>query len=313
MITRRFTKVTTAATVIVAAGLSGCSSHPATAPASHAKITIDGKDQNVGGSVLCAAAGGHVGMVIGASEEDTKRAHSGAQLNQLPQHGAVVSLTDANPPEVLLVTLTGPTDVNLPKDVATLGYMHWIHEGNAQATKNGNDYKITGTAIGTDTSNPNQPPRKIEKPFEIDVTCSEWVTPAPSSSKANAPASHAKVTIDGQDQNVGGPVTCATTGGHVAISIVVSGTAAPSGTPPRGDLINLTDDNPPRVVTVALTGPNGVMITYSQGVPMGNAQATKNGNSYKITGTALGVNMSKPNQPRPTDKPFDFEIDVTCS
>ena len=312
MITHRFTKAATAATVIVAAGLSGCSSHPATAPASHAKITIDGKDQNIGGSVLCSAAGGHVGMVIGASEEDTKRAHSGTELKEPPQHGAVVSLTDANPPEVLLVTLTGPKDVNLPKDVATLGYMHWIPEGSAQATKNGNDYKITGTAIGSDTSNPNQPPQKIEKPFEIDVTCAEWVTPAPSSSKANAPASHAKVTIDGQDQNVGAPVTCATMGGQVSISIS-AGSDTPNETPKRGDLINLTDDNPPRVVTVALTDPNGVMITYSQGVPLGTAQATKDRNSYKITGTALGVNMSNPNQPRPTDKPFDFEIDVTCS
>jgi ipoprotein LpqH len=313
MVTRRFTKVTTAATVIVAAGLSGCSSHPANAPASQAKITIDGKDQNIGGSVLCAKGPSNVGIVIGASAEQAAAARRGTNLKELPQHGAVISLTDANPPQVLLVTLTGPKDVTLPKNVTTLGYIRGIHEGNAQATKNGDSYQITGMAIGTDTSNPNQPPQKIEKPFEVDVTCSEWITPTPSSSKANAPASHAKVTIDGQDQNVGGPVTCATTGGHVAISIVVSGTAAPSGTPPRGDIINLTDDNPPRVVTVGLTGPNGVMITYSQGVPLGNAQATKDGNSYKITGTAVGVNMSNPDQPRPTDKPIDFEIDVTCS
>jgi ipoprotein LpqH len=57
-----------------------------------------------------------------------------------------------------------------------------------------------------------------------------------------------------------------------------------------------------------------VMISYSQGLPVGNAQATKNGNSYKITGTAMmGVDMSNRDQPQPMDKTFDFEIDVTCS
>jgi lipoprotein LpqH len=41
--------------------------------------------------------------------------------------------------------------------------------GKAQATKDGNSYKITGTASGVDISNPMAGP--VNKPFEIDVTC----------------------------------------------------------------------------------------------------------------------------------------------
>jgi lipoprotein LpqH len=41
----------------------------------------------------------------------------------------------------------------------------------------------------------------------------------------------------------------------------------------------------------------------------GKAQATKDGSSYKITGTASGVDMSNP-MARPVSKPF--ELDVSC-
>jgi len=41
----------------------------------------------------------------------------------------------------------------------------------------------------------------------------------------------------------------------------------------------------------------------------GKAQATKDGSSYKITGTASGVDMSNP-MGGPVNK--SFEIDVTC-
>jgi ipoprotein LpqH len=50
----------------------------------------------------------------------------------------------------------------------TLGYTSGTGQGKAEATKDGNAYKITGTATGVDISNPLQP---VNKPFEIDVTC----------------------------------------------------------------------------------------------------------------------------------------------
>ena len=151
-----------AGAAIVAAGMSGCSSNKSTtsgtgtssrgsstsasasAGASNAKVLIDGKDQNVSGTVACTTAGGNVNIAIGG---------------QATGIGAVLS--DANPPQVKSVGLGNVNGV-------TLGYTAGTGQGNAQATKNGNSYKITGTATGVDMANPTQP---VNKPFEIDVTC----------------------------------------------------------------------------------------------------------------------------------------------
>jgi ipoprotein LpqH len=107
------------------------------------------------------------------------------------------------------------------------------------------------------------------------------------------------VTIDGKNQNVTGSVVCTTVGGNTNIAI---GGAA------TGISAVLTGDNPPQVKSVGLGNVNGVTLAYAQG-GQGNASATKNGNSYKITGTATGVDMANPMQP--VNKPF--EIDVSCS
>jgi lipoprotein LpqH len=109
-----------------------------------------------------------------------------------------------------------------------------------------------------------------------------------------------KVIIDGKDQNVTGSVVCTTSGGNTTIA--VGGAATGIGAV-------LTDANPPGVKSVGLGNVNGVTLSYAQGSGQGNASATKNGNSYKITGTATGVDMANPMQP--VNK--SFEIDVTCS
>ncbi len=106
------------------------------------------------------------------------------------------------------------------------------------------------------------------------------------------------VTIDGKNQNVTGSVVCTTAGGNTTIAI---GGAA------TGISAVLTGDN--QVKSVGLGNVNGVTLAYAQGSGQGNASATKSGNSYKITGTATGVDMANPTQP--VNKPF--EIDVTCS
>ena len=159
---KRSVTVAAAATAIVVVGLSGCSSNKSTTSgtgtsssqstaaaagpggASTAKVTIDGKDQNVSGTVACTTAAGTVNIAIGGASTGI---------------GAV--LTDANPPAVKSVGLGNVNGV-------TLGYTSGTGQGNASATKNGNGYKITGTATGVDMSNPMQP---VNKPFEIDVTC----------------------------------------------------------------------------------------------------------------------------------------------
>ncbi|MBV8292159.1 MAG: lipoprotein LpqH [Mycobacterium sp.] len=160
---KRSVTVAAAATAIVVVGLSGCSSNKSSTgtsgsssnqtsaavsgpggAAAAAKVTIDGKDQNVGGTVACTTAAGSVNIAIGGASTGI---------------GAV--LTDASPPAVKSVGLGNVNGV-------TLGYTPGTGQGNASATKDGSSYKISGTATGVDMSNPMQP---VNKSFEIDVTC----------------------------------------------------------------------------------------------------------------------------------------------
>jgi ipoprotein LpqH len=158
---KRSVTVAAAATAIVVVGLSGCSSDKkssdsssgssnssgatASSGSSTAKVTIDGKDQNVQGTVACTTAAGNVNIAIGGASTGI---------------GAV--LTDASPPSVKSVGLGNVNGV-------TLGYTPGVPgAGKAEATKDGSKYKISGTATGVDMANPMQP---VNKSFEIDVTC----------------------------------------------------------------------------------------------------------------------------------------------
>ena len=160
---KRSVTVAAAATAIFVVGLSGCSSNKSstsgsgsasgqssavvTGPggaAAAAKVSVDGKDQNVAGTVACTSAAGDVNIAVGGA-----------------QTGIGAVLTDANPPAVKSVGLGNVNGV-------TLGYTPGTGQGNASATKDGSTYKISGTATGVDMSNPMQP---VNKPFEIDVTC----------------------------------------------------------------------------------------------------------------------------------------------
>jgi ipoprotein LpqH len=150
---------------IVIAGLSGCSSDnksssssssaassgASTASASASagasgggtKVTIDGKDQNVAGTVVCSAMGGNMNIAIGAAATGV---------------AAVISADGSTVQSVGLGNVNG----------VTLGYQSGTGQGEAKVTKDGSSYKISGTATGIDMSNPMQP---VNKPFEIDVTC----------------------------------------------------------------------------------------------------------------------------------------------
>ena len=161
---KRGLTVAMAGAAILAAGISGCSSNKsstggggssaavvsgntsvAAGGTSGSKVTIDGKDQNIsGGSVVCAKMGGNVNITIGGSGS-----------------GISAVVTDASPPEVKSVVLGTVNGV-------ALGYNSGTGQGKASATKDGNTYKITGTATGVDMANPTTP---ASKPFEIDATC----------------------------------------------------------------------------------------------------------------------------------------------
>ena len=106
-----------------------------------------------------------------------------------------------------------------------------------------------------------------------------------------------KVTIDGQDQNVKGTVVCSAMGGNMNIAI---GDAA------TGIAAVLSSDGS-TVQSVGLGNVNGVTLGYQSGTGQGEANATKDGNSYKITGTATGIDMANPMQP--VNKPFEIKVE----
>ncbi|KMO70035.1 lipoprotein LpqH [Mycolicibacterium chlorophenolicum] len=139
---------------IIIAGLSGCSSEKksetsgetSSAAAAQGKttVTIDGKDQEIQGNVVCSDMGGNTNIAIG---------------NASTGIGAVVSSGDS--PSVVSVGLGNVNGV-------TLGYQSGAGQGEAKVEKNDKTYKISGTATGVDMANPMQP---VNKPFEIEVSC----------------------------------------------------------------------------------------------------------------------------------------------
>ena len=118
-------------------------------------------------------------------------------------------------------------------------------------------------------------------------------------SSAAAAEGKSTVSIDGQDQNIQGTVFCSTMGENVNIAIgdATTGIGAVVGT---GDS--------PVVHSVGLGNVNGVTLGFQENAGQGDAKAEKDGSTYKISGTAVGVDMANPLQP--VNKPF--EIEVTC-
>ncbi|OMC49409.1 hypothetical protein A5745_06940 [Mycobacterium sp. IS-2888] len=131
-----------------------------------------------------------------------------------------------------------------------------------------------------------------------------------SSNKSNTGASSSsapagpQVIVDGQNQNVSGPVTCTPAGANTTIGI---------GDPTAGVGAVVSNDNPPIVHSVGLGSVNGISLGFSDAAPNNqgaNAGAAVNGKSYAIKGTATGADMSNRQQPKQVTK--SFEIQVTC-
>jgi lipoprotein LpqH len=139
---------------LVIAGLSGCSSDKKSetsgetssvaSAAGKSTVSIDGKDQEVKGTVVCSDMGGNTNIAIGDATTGI---------------GAVVTTGDN--PSVVSVGLGNVNGV-------TLGYAKAGGQGDAKVEKDGSTYKISGNATGVDMSNPMQP---VTKPFEIQVSC----------------------------------------------------------------------------------------------------------------------------------------------
>jgi ipoprotein LpqH len=117
------------------------------------------------------------------------------------------------------------------------------------------------------------------------------------SASATAAPGGTKVTIDGQDQQVGGTVVCNAMGGNMNIAI---------GEGATGIAAVISEGDAPTVTSVGLGNVNGV--TLAVGAGAGEATAEKNGDTYRISGNATGIDMANPMAP--VTKPF--EIEVTC-
>lgn len=128
---------------------------------------------------------------------------------------------------------------------------------------------------------------------------SSAATSATDAVKGNPPPGAARVSIDGQDQHVQGNAVCSNVAGNIQIAI---------GDATQGIGAQLSEADPPEVTQVGLGNFDGTALGYTAGVPQGEASATKDGNTYKIKGTATGVNLTDPTHQ--LTKPF--EIDVTC-
>jgi lipoprotein LpqH len=129
--------------------------------------------------------------------------------------------------------------------------------------------------------------------------CSSNKSGTSASSGAPAPVGN-KVVVDGQAQNVTGPVSCTQVNGNLSIGI---------GDPSTGVGAVVTNADPPVVQAVGLGNLTGATLGYSAGAAnQGNAQATKSGNTYTIKGTATGADAANPQQALSKS----FEIDATC-
>lgn len=151
---------------IVVAGVAGCSSDKkaetksettasassvqvtsgnmsASAGAGTAKVTIDGQAKDMAGQVACTSTGGTFNIAIG---------------NATGGIGVVMAEDGSS------VTSVGLGNI----DGVALGYQQGAPGGSASATKDGKNYKISGTATGVDMANPTAP---VTKPFEIEVSC----------------------------------------------------------------------------------------------------------------------------------------------
>ncbi len=114
--------------------------------------------------------------------------------------------------------------------------------------------------------------------------------------KATTGAGTARVSIDGKDHKVEGTVVCATVAGNVSLTV---------GQGASGVTATLSEGDQPSVTAVALGNIDGVSLGYTPGVPGGSAEATKDGNTYTIKGTATGMDgMNMATKP--------FELEVAC-
>lgn len=111
-----------------------------------------------------------------------------------------------------------------------------------------------------------------------------------------AAAGPVRVTIGGQPQNLSGPVVCGTNNGKFSIAVGDMATGIIVGLEPDASVVH----------GAGLGTVDGVVLSFTEGVPGENATATRTDNTYRITGMASGTDNSGARVHRP------FEVTITC-
>lgn len=138
------------AAIVAAAGCAGgnssTSSSSSAAIPQRNKVVVDGQDRGTVTRVGCTTNSRDVRMLIGIGKQ-----------------GVVAVLTGGDQPWVksLHFNFLATTGESYAFDSGT-------DQGNAEAAKTGNTYKITGMVTGGRTADPAH---QAKKSFEIDVTC----------------------------------------------------------------------------------------------------------------------------------------------
>ncbi|GAB3006254.1 lipoprotein LpqH [Mycobacterium bourgelatii] len=121
-------------------------------------------------------------------------------------------------------------------------------------------------------------------------------TSSASATITPAAAGETRVLIGGQPLNTAGPVVCTGYEGRFSIQI---------GDPITGVIVGLEQDGS-AVHNAGFGNVDGIVLSFTDGAPGNSATATKNGDSYRLTGTATGVDSAGQLVTKP------FEVDVTC-
>ncbi len=129
------------------------------------------------------------------------------------------------------------------------------------------------------------------------TSASTTVTTTPTPVTGAAPAAgSATITVDGQPRPSTGPVVCSTNEGKYSIAIGEAIVGVIVGLEPDASVVH----------GVGLGDVNGVVLSFTEGVPGQTATATKDGNTYTVTGTASGVDAAGTQVSKP------FQIAATC-
>ena len=123
---------------IVVAGLTGCGSDKAAAGSG--KLSIDDKDQNIKGAVVCTDAAGNYSITIGETKQ--QGSNSGA-----------TALLSGDKKDVQSVSMV----LNGQPLVYTKGA-----GGSAKVTADGKKYTVEGEALSSDAANHK---------FKMEITC----------------------------------------------------------------------------------------------------------------------------------------------